>query len=87
MLVAYDGSAADDAQRFLAARGIEAATADPVGDAATEIVATARQIGADVIVVARNRRKLPHVHGSISARVIRAADCDVLVVHAACADS
>jgi len=73
----------EEAQEFLATRGIKAGTADPVGDAATEIVACAGKVGADVIVVARSRRKGPHVHGSISARVIRAADCDVLVVHAA----
>jgi len=77
----------DDAQQFLAARGIAADTADPVGDAATEILATAKHVGADVIVLAHSRRKVPHVHASTTARVIRGADCDVLVVHASDAEA
>ena len=72
-----------EAQRFLAGRGIDAGVANPVGDAATEILAAAERIGADVIVVARQRRRAPHLLGSISGHIVRSASCDVLVVHEA----
>ena len=70
-----------EAQRFLAGRRIDAGIATPVGDVATEILAAAERIGADVIVVARHRRRAPHLLGSISGRIVRSACCDVLVVH------
>jgi nucleotide-binding universal stress UspA family protein len=71
----------DEAQRFLAGRGIEARTLAVVGDAAKEIVAAAERIGPDVIVVARHRGHVRHLLGSISGRIVRSANCDVLVVH------
>jgi nucleotide-binding universal stress UspA family protein len=71
----------DGARRFLADSEIETRTIAPVGDAATEILAAAQRIGADLIVVARRRTALPHLLGSISGRLVRSADCDVLVVH------
>ena len=55
----------------------------PVGDPTTEILAAAQQTGADVIVVARHRAKVPHALGTVSGRIVRRAHCDVLVVHAA----
>jgi nucleotide-binding universal stress UspA family protein len=73
----------DEAQRLLAGCGIDAGTAAPVGDTATEILAAAMAVGADVIVVARRRGRVPHLLGSISGRIVRSADCDVLVVHEA----
>lgn len=73
----------DEARRFLAERGIEAGTEAPVGNAATEILAAADRLGADVIVIARHRGRMPHVLGSVSSRIVRAAECDVLVVHEA----
>lgn len=73
----------DEAQRFLAGRGVEARMVAPVGDAASEILSAAQQLGADVIVIGRRRGRLPHVLGSISGRVVRSANCDVLVVHEA----
>lgn len=76
----------DEARRFMAERGIEAQTSAPVGDAASEILAAAERVGADVIVVARHRGRVPQLHGSISGRIVRAARCDVLVVHAADAE-
>ena len=72
-----------EAQRFLADRGIDAASVSPVGDVATEILTAAERIGADVIVVARHRRHAPHLLGSVSGRIVRSASCDVLVVHEA----
>jgi nucleotide-binding universal stress UspA family protein len=75
-----------EARQFLAGRGIDAGTATPVGDVATEILAAAERIGADVIVVARQRGRAPHLLGSISGRIVRSACCDVLVVHEAGAE-
>lgn len=71
----------DEARDFLARSGVDARTIAPVGDAAREILATAARVGADVIVVARSRGRVPHVLGSISGRLVRSANCDVLVVH------
>lgn len=76
----------DEAQRLMAERGINAQTRAPVGDAVTEILAVAEQVGADVIVVARHRGRVPQPRGSVSGRIIRGASCDVLVVHAAGAE-
>jgi hypothetical protein len=73
----------DDAQRRMASFGIEADTAAPVGDAATEIVATAKVIGGDGIVVAQRHGHVPNLLGSVSGRIVRSANCDVLVVHEA----
>jgi nucleotide-binding universal stress UspA family protein len=73
----------DEAQRFMAERGIEAQTSALVGDTADEVLAAAERIGAEVIVVARHRGRAPHSHRSVSGRIVRAASCDVLVVHAA----
>ncbi|MGZ4401003.1 MAG: universal stress protein, partial [Gaiellaceae bacterium] len=53
------------------------------GDAASEILAAAREVGADLIVVGRHHGKAAHLLGSTSSRIVRAARCDVLVVHAA----
>ena len=71
----------DEARRVLAGRGIEARTAEPVGDAATEILVAAERIGADVIVVARRRGRIHTLLGSVCDDVVRSAACDVLVVH------
>ena len=71
----------DEARRFLAARGIEAHTQAPVGDVVAEVLAAAELAEADLIVVGRHRGHVPHPLGSISARISRAAPCDVLIVH------
>ena len=63
--------------------GVESETSAPVGNAAAEVLAAAERVGADVIVVARHRGRGPHSPLSISARIVRAARCDVLVVYAA----
>ena len=76
----------DEAQRLLAGRGIRARTMAPVGDAATEILAAAEVVSADVIVVARHRGHVPHPLGSITSRLVRSASCDVLAVHQASAE-
>jgi nucleotide-binding universal stress UspA family protein len=77
-----------EARELLTARGIDAEVSAPVGETVAEIVAVAEQVGADVIVVARHRRKTPpHLHASITGRIVRAADCDVVVIHTAGAES
>jgi nucleotide-binding universal stress UspA family protein len=73
----------DEARQFMAGRGIEAAPLARVGEPAAEILAVASEMEADVIIVARHAGKMPHPLGSISGRIMRAAPCDVLVVHAA----
>ena len=72
----------DEARRLMARRGIETDSAARVGEPATEVLAAADEVGADVIVVGRRRGKTAHVLGSISGRIVRDASCDVLVVHA-----
>ena len=71
----------DEAERFLAGRGIAARRIAPVGGAATEILAAAERMGADLIVLGRRHTRMPHPLGSVSGRVVRCARCDVLVVH------
>ena len=73
----------DDAQSFLAGRGVEARTVAPVGDAASEILVTANRLVADVIIVGRRHGRVAHLLGSISSRLVHSANCDVLVVHEA----
>ena len=70
----------DEAEECLARRGIAARRVAAVGGAATEILAAADRMGADLIVVGRRRTRVPHPLGSVSGRVVRRATCDVLVV-------
>jgi nucleotide-binding universal stress UspA family protein len=71
----------EEAQNFLAVHGVEARTMAPVGDAASEILAAAAAVRADVIVVGRHRGHRPHPLGSVTGHIVRSARCDVLVVH------
>jgi nucleotide-binding universal stress UspA family protein len=73
--------ALDDARGFLAQQGIEAELLARVGNAASEILAAAEQVDADVVVLGRRRGPGPHLLGSTSSHVVRSARCDVLVVH------
>lgn len=71
-----------EAQRLLAARGVEARTAVMIADPADAIIETADQEAADLIVMgtrgwsAAKRMLL----GSVSTAVLHHAHCDVLVV-------
>jgi len=69
-----------EAKATLARRGLTSETFEAAGDPATEILAAADATHADVLVVGRGgqRRLVP---GSLSSRLVRAASCDVLVVH------
>jgi nucleotide-binding universal stress UspA family protein len=51
-----------------------------VGDPTTEIRAAAEESGAGVIVVGRGTGLRRLIDGSVSARLVRRAPCDVLVV-------
>jgi nucleotide-binding universal stress UspA family protein len=72
----------DEAERTLADEGIRGNTVVRVGEAAAEIADVAVRERADLIVIGRDARK-PARGGSVADRVVRAAPCDVLVVHAA----
>lgn len=71
-----------EATAILAARGIEAETAEGVGDAADFIVAQAKEVGAELIVVGTNGKNVAErlALGSVSTKVVHHAPCDVLVV-------
>lgn len=76
-----DSSAGRDARARLHARHIEARYLEPVGEAAEQIVETAVELGADLVVVGRRApSELEAALGSVSSRVVADAPCDVLVV-------
>ena len=52
-----------------------------IGDPTSEIRAAAVESGAGVIVVGRGKGLRRLIDGSVSARLVRRAPCDVLVVH------
>ena len=71
-----------EAARLLARRGVNANLVAAAGDPATEILAAAATIAADVIVVGRRHGLASHlVHRSLSTTLVRRAGPDVLVVH------
>jgi nucleotide-binding universal stress UspA family protein len=71
-----------EAERVLAGRRVTADLVRAVGDPATEILSAAASMGAEVIVVGRDKRLAPHlIRGSLSGTLVRKAACDVLVVH------
>jgi nucleotide-binding universal stress UspA family protein len=74
--------ALEEARAVLAESGIEATTAAPVGKAADEIVRTATEAEANLIVLgARGLNPVKRlVLGSVSTKVLHEAPCDVLVV-------
>jgi nucleotide-binding universal stress UspA family protein len=70
----------EEATTLLRERGVTPETRSPVGDAADELVALARDVHADLLVVGRRRSAVAHLLGSVSSSVVRNAPCDVLVV-------
>ena len=72
----------EDAQRLLTERGIEATSIEATGNPARSICVTAERDGYDTIVVGRRNmgdRGLMLL-GSVAARVVAGAVCDVVVV-------
>jgi nucleotide-binding universal stress UspA family protein len=76
---APEGATIDRARELLVRRQLPARYLEPCGHPTREIVAAARAVDADLIVVGR-RNVLRRVLGSVSAAVVRSAPCDVLVV-------
>jgi nucleotide-binding universal stress UspA family protein len=72
-----------EAAQYLSSRGVSMRAVAGIGDAAIEILRIAEQADADMIVVGRRSSHKPHVLGPLSSRLVRAATCDVLVVHLA----
>jgi nucleotide-binding universal stress UspA family protein len=70
------------ARDTLARSGVAATGYAPVGDAADEILAAAKEFGAELIVVgARSLGPVGRlVLGSVSTKVVHESECDVLVV-------
>lgn len=64
-----------EARDLLRHRHVEAHYQEPTGEPAEQLVESARKLGADLVVVGRRGSE-----GSVSARVVRRAPCDVLVV-------
>jgi nucleotide-binding universal stress UspA family protein len=78
----YQEGPLDEAREHLVGRHVPATYLQPVGEPAAELVAAARRLGVDLVVVGRRTRSLRRlVLGSVSAKVVRHASCDVLVVH------
>lgn len=74
-------TALDHARERLLRRHVTATYLQPVGEPAAELVGTARELEADLVVVGRRSNSLRRlVLGSVSADVVRSAPCDVLVV-------
>ena len=74
-------AALDHAREHLLRRHVMATYLQPVGEPAAELVGTAHELGADLVVVGRRSHSLRRlVLGSVSADVVRSAPCDVLVV-------
>jgi nucleotide-binding universal stress UspA family protein len=76
-----DRSMVTDARDRLQERHVEARYHEMHGEPAEQLVDKARELGADLIVVGRRSRSpLRMLLGSVSAKVVRRAQCDVLVV-------
>src|SRR5215207_4934708 len=76
----HQHEAVDKARAFLSERGIEAEIVEAQGDPGTAIVDAAK--GADLIVVGtRGLNPMQRLLlGSVSAKVVHRAECDVLVI-------
>jgi len=77
----YRAGPLDQARELLVRRQVTATYLQPVGEPAAELLEAARELGADLVVLGRRSRSLRRlVLGSVSAKVVRRAPCDVLVV-------
>jgi nucleotide-binding universal stress UspA family protein len=78
----HSGLLLGEARERLLRRQVTARYLEPVGEPAEMLVEAARELDADLIVVGRrNQSALQRlVLGSVSAKVVRRAPCDVLVV-------
>jgi nucleotide-binding universal stress UspA family protein len=69
-----------EAQEILARRGIEADLIGTTGDPLVAILAVVKETDAGTLVVGRGAHRFPLRH-SLGDRLVRRAQCDVLVVH------
>ena len=70
-----------EAQALLGEWDVKMTPHKGLGDPTSEIRTTAEESGAGVIVVGRGNGVRRLLDGSVSARLVRRAPCDVLVVH------
>lgn len=70
-----------EAKALLDERDVRMTPVRAVGDPTSEIRSAAEESGAGVIVVGRGSGLRRLIDGSVSARLVRRAPCDVLVVH------
>ena len=70
-----------EAQALLGEWEVRMSPHSAIGDPTSEIRAAAEESGAAVIVVGRGSGLRRLIDGSVSARLVRKAPCDVLVVH------
>ena len=79
----YSRARLDQAQAYLAERGLEAELVPASGEPANAIVALAEERSADLIVVGMRKKGFFErlVEGSVAQDVMRRATCDVLAVH------
>lgn len=72
----------DEALDLLSELGVDAEPVEAIGDAADALVDTARDLGADLVVIGRRGRTgaARVLLGSVSTTVVNRAHCDVLVV-------
>jgi nucleotide-binding universal stress UspA family protein len=81
--LAAHAAIAEEAAGALRSSGVAASAEAATGDPATEIVATAEETGARLIVVgSRGRGGIAALLGSVARAVVLRAPCSVLVVHA-----
>jgi nucleotide-binding universal stress UspA family protein len=71
----------EEARRLLAELGVKADAVHTFGNPAAEILGTAEEHGADLIVLGQRGRSAiaRFIDGSVTERVVRHAACDVLV--------
>jgi nucleotide-binding universal stress UspA family protein len=79
----YSRARLDQAQAYLAERGLEAELVPASGEPANAIVALVKERKADLIVVGMRKKGFFErlVEGSVAQDVMRRATCDVLAVH------
>lgn len=79
----YSRRRLDQAQAYLAERGLEAELVPASGEPANAIVGLAKERNADLIVVGMRKKGFFErlVEGSVAQDVMRRATCDVLAVH------
>jgi nucleotide-binding universal stress UspA family protein len=75
------GAVAREARDVLLSRHVEARYLEPSGEPAEQLVESARELGADLVVVgSQSPNPLRALLGSVSGTVVRRAPCNVLIV-------